>query len=147
MTSTVPEAIRGNQGLVASFTRAAVTKTFDGDLKSFEIGSDDKDDSDLTFLEASQGETKDYKVTTKAVQSTAVGSFWRYVWDDPSTEATVVYGPHGNAVPTPDKPHFLLTLKPSGKPPLGGEAKRAKDRYEWEYEWEVTAGPTLDDGS
>lgn len=141
--STVPEAVRGNAGIVAKFVRGAVTKTYDGDLKAFRITSDDKDDSDLTFLEASTGETKDYKVVVTALQSTALTSLWRDIWDNPGTEVVATYGPYGNAVPSADKPHFLMTLKPNGRPEIGVEAKRAKDRGDFEYTYEVTAGPTL----
>ena len=82
-----------------------------------------------------------------AIQSTAAGSLWRYLWENAGAEIAAVYGPHGNAVAEATKPHFLLTLKPSGKPELGGEAKRTKDRFSFDYEFEVIAGPTLEDGA
>lgn len=145
---TVSTGIRGNAGILATFAiGVAPAKDFEGDVKAFTIDSEDKDDSDLTFEEASTGETKDYKVTVTALQSTAAGSFWRYLWDNPGEEFAVVYGPHGNAVPTADQPHFLMTLKANGRPKIGGEAKRAKDRYDFDYEMEVTSGPTIDDGA
>jgi hypothetical protein len=145
--STVPTGIRGNEGLVAKFTLGATTTEFDGDIKAFNIESENKDDSDLTFLEAASGDSKDYTVKVTALQSTEATSFWRYLWDNPGEEFTVVYGPHGNAVASASQPHFLMTLKADGKPPIGGEAKRGKDRYSFDYEFEVTAGPTLDDGA
>lgn len=145
---TTNTGIRGNAGIVAKFAiGAAPAVDFSGDVKALTIDSDDKDDSDLTFEEAASGETKDYKVTTTALQSTVATSFWRYLWDNPGEEFAVTYGPHGNALPTADKPHFLMTLKANGKPKIGGEAKRAKDRYDFDYEFEVTSGPTLDDGA
>lgn len=146
---TTSTGIRGNAGIVAKFTHGAdPAKEFDGDVKAFTIDSEDKDDSDLTFEEAASGDSKDYKVTVTALQSTAALSFWRFLWDNAGEEVAVVYGPHGNALPTADQPHFLMTLKcPSGKPKLGGEAKRAKDRYDFDTEFEVTSGPTLDDGA
>lgn len=148
MASTTHEGIRGNVGLVAKFAMGAnPAEEFDGDIKAFNIESEDKDDSDLTFLEAASGETKDYTVTVTAIQSTAVGSFWRLLWDNPGEEFAVTYGPHGNAAPTVDKPHFLMTLKNSGRPTIGGEAKRGKDRNDFEHEFEVTSGPTMDDGA
>lgn len=147
MAGTVPTGIRGNEGLLAKFTLGAVTTEFDGDIKKFQIASEDKDDSDLTFLEASTGDSKDYTVVTTALQSTDATSFWRYLWDNPGTEFTVVYGPHGNAVATADQPHFLMTLKSDGKPGIGVEAKRGKERGDFDYTFEVTSGPTLDDGA
>lgn len=143
MTSTVPEGIRGNAGLLFTYDGNG----YDGNVKAVRIKSSDKDDSDLTFLEAASGDTKDYQLAVTAIQSTAVGSLWRTLWENPGDEVPVVYGPHGNAVATADKPHFLMTVKANGRPEIGGEAKRSKDRGEFEYEFEVTAGPTLDDGT
>lgn len=146
--STTSTGIRGNAGIVAKFTLGAGPAVeFDGDVKAFTIDWDDKDDSDLTFLEASGGETKDAKVTITALQSTAALSFWRFCWDNPGQEVAVEYGPHGNAVATAEEPHFLMTLKIPGRPKIGGEAKRAKDRYDFDTECEVLTGPTLDDGA
>ncbi len=148
MVSSVSDGVRGNSGIVAKFTKGADPAIdFDGDIRAFAITPEDKDDDDITFLEAASGETKDYKVTTTAIQSTDADSFWRFLWDNPGDEFTVVYGPHGNAVPTAAKPHFLLTLKANGKPELGNEASLTKKRSTFEYEFEVTAGPTLDDGA
>ena len=56
---------------------------------------------------------------------------------------TAVYGPHGNAAASPTEPHFSMTVKATGKPELGGEAKRSKERFSFDYELEVTAGPTM----
>lgn len=143
---TVSNPIRGNAGLLATFKisgGADPANDFSGDLKAVNITSDDKDDSDLTFEEAAQGETKDYTLEVTALQSTAAGSFWRFLWDNPGGEFDVVYGPHGNAVPSTEQPHFSMTVKASGKPQIGGEAKRAKDRYSFDYELEVLTGPEL----
>lgn len=139
MVSSTSEGIRGNAGIVLTLDG----DPYDGDAKSVVIDSDDKDDSDLTFLEATNGDTKDYKVTVTAIQSTEAGSFWRLLWDNPGAEFETVYGPHGNAVATADKPHFGMTLKANGRPKIGVDAKRAKDRGDFDYEMEVTEGPTL----
>lgn len=133
-----PDPIRGNQGIV--FTLGAVDYT---GVKRVEITSEDKDDSDLTFEEAAEGETKDYRVQVTALQSTAAGSLWVHLWENPSAEETLIYGPHGNAAPSVDQPHFEMTVRATGKPQIGGEAKRTKERYSFEYELEVVSGPTL----
>lgn len=59
----------------------------------------------------------------EAVQSTAIGSLWRLILDNPNRDVPFGYAPHGNAVPTEDEPHFtgILTL-PGGRPALGGAA-------------------------
>lgn len=148
MTGTVPEAIVGNKGIVAKIAvGVGATVDYDGNIKEIKIGSDDKSDSDLTFAEAINGDTKDYKVTIKALASTAVGSFWRLLWDNPGEELAVTYGPHGNAVATADKPHFLFTAKADGRPEVGNTARRTKEREEFEVTLEITDGPTLDDGA
>lgn len=143
-----PDAIVGNVGIVATLALGvAAAVDYSDNIKEVKIGSEDKDDSDLTFAEAIAGDTKDYTVTLKSIASTAVGSLWRLLWDNPGAEFAFVYGPHGNAVPTADKPHFLMTLKADGRPPVGNTAKRAKTREEFEVTLEVTDGPVLDDGT
>lgn len=145
---TVHAGITGNKGLVAKFAiPPAATVEYDGDIKNFRITSEDKDDTDLTFAEAASGDTKDFSVVVTAIQSTEAGSFWMLLWENPGTEFTVIYGPHGNAVASETQPHFLMTLQADGKPEIGGEARRGKDRNDFEYTFEVTSGPTLDDGS
>jgi hypothetical protein len=143
MSSTVHEGLRGNSGLVATFDAAP----YDGDVKAMRLTTEDKDDSDLTFLEAASGETKDYSLTVTAIQSTATGSFWRMVWDDPGGEFAVVYGPHGNAVPSAAQPHFTFTAKATGRPEIGKEASLSKTRADFEYTFDVTSPIVLDDGA
>jgi hypothetical protein len=143
MTSTVPEGIRGNSGIVATFD----ADDLDGNIKAMRLVTEDKDDADLTFAEAASGETKDYKLNVTAIQSTAAGSLWRLVWDEPAGEFAVVYGPHGNAVPTVEKPHFLFTAKAQGRPEIGKEASLSKTRADFEYVFDVTSAIVLDDGA
>ena len=40
-----------------------------------------------------------------------------------------------------------MTVKAVGKPEIGNEARVAKTREEFEYTFDVTAGPTLDTGA
>lgn len=145
MSITAPEAVRGNTGLVAKIGTPA--EDYSNNIKEVSLGSEAKDDSDLTFVEAASGDVDDYTVTLKSIASTAVGSLWRYLWDNPGAEFPFVYGPHGNAVPTEDKPHFLMTLKNNGRPtPPNNTARRSKDRGEFEVELEVIGAIVLDDG-
>lgn len=143
---TVSAGIRGNAGILFTMKKVGdVTAAveYDGDVKAVRITSEDRDDADLTFEEAAAGETKDYTLAVTAIQSTAVGSFWRLLWDNPGEEFDVVYGPHGNAVASTGQPHFGMTVKAAGKPEVGGEANRAKDRFPFDYELEVLSGPDL----
>jgi hypothetical protein len=140
----------GIKGSGAVFTTQAGVEPADDhsdDLKAIRITSEDRDDADLTFAEAASGDLKDFQLVVTAIQSTEVGSLWRELWDGPGEERDVVYGPHGNAVPTATKPHFLMTVKATGKPEVGGEAARKGNRFDFEYTYDVTSGPTLDDGS
>lgn len=144
---SVPAGLRGNTGAHLSLQiGAGPAKLFGDECKSIELQGDNPDDSDLTFLEASTGGAQADKVAIKAIQSTVATSLWRFLWDNPGAEAAVVYGPHGNAVATADKPHFLMTVKLGIRPNIGTEARRSKERAEFETEWEVIDGPTIDDG-
>lgn len=148
MSGTVHAGISGNKGIVAKVALPpAAAIDYDGDIKAMRIVGADKDDADLTFAEAAEGETKDYSLNVTANQSTAVGSFWRLLYANPGAEFTVVYGPHGNVIPTDDEPHFTMTVKANGRPEIGSTARRGKERETFDYVLEVTAGPVLDDGS
>lgn len=145
---SVPDGLRGNTGLHLSLQIGAdPAKLFGDECKSLELQGENPDDSDLTFLEASTGGAQADKVAGSAPQSTVATSLWRFLWDNPGAEAAVVYGPHGNAVPTADKPHFLMTVKLGIRPNIGGEARRSKERQAFEFEWEVLDGPTIDTGA
>lgn len=148
MSGTVHAGITGNVGIVFKLAEGADPAVeYDGDLKNVRITSTDKDDSDLTFAEAATGETKDHTVTVTANQSTAAGSLWKLLWENPAGEFSCTYGPHGNAIATADKPHFTMTLKADGRPEIGVEARRGKERGTFDYTFQVTAGPVLDDGT
>jgi hypothetical protein len=146
--SPVPDALRGNTGVHLSLTLGAgPAKLFGDECKSVLLQGDNPDDSDLTFLEASEGGAQADKVAVKAIQSTVATSLWRFLWENPGAEVAVVYGPHGNAVASADKPHFLMTVKLGIRPNIGGDARRTKERQDFETEWEVIDGPTLDAGA
>lgn len=140
---TVHDGVVGNKGIV--FSLGGVE--YDGDVKKVSILTEDKDESDLTFAEAAAGDLKDFKVGVTANNSTQAGSLWLHLWNAPGGEEACIYGPHGNAIPTADKPHFLMTVKATGKPPIEQEAKATKERSTFDYEFEVTVAPVLDDGS
>lgn len=145
---SVPAALRGNTGLFLTLQKGVdPAKSFGDEVKSCILQGENPDDSDLTFLEASTGGAQADKVAVKSIQSTVAASLWRFLWDNPGQEVAVVYGPHGNAVATADKPHFLMTVKLGIRPAIGGDARRTKERQDFETEWEVIDGPTIDDGA
>lgn len=143
MSTSAPEAVRGNTGLHLLVDG----EQYGQDVKACVLDGEESDDSDLTFLEASLGGAQADSLVITAIQSTKAGSLWRKAWDESGAEVPVVYGPHGNALATADKPHFLMVVKLGLRPRIGGEARRTKERQDFEATWELVEGPTLDDGT
>lgn len=103
--------VRGNINPILTFKIGAGTATsFSDDIKRVALTSDDKDDSDITFYEASLGLAKDYTLELTAVLSFATASFYRYLWTNAGTDVLVTYGPLGNATPSTSQPHFQFTV-------------------------------------
>lgn len=151
MTVSASEAVRGNAGILLKLDLdqegVGPAVEFAGDVKAVDLTPEDRDDSDVTFAEAAAGDVAVTTMNVTAIQSTKAGSLWRFCWDNAGAEVGVTYAPHGNTTPTADKPHFLSVVKLGNRPKIGGEARRAKDRYDFEAAWEVLDGPTLDDGA
>lgn len=141
------EGIKGAGAVFTTQDGVEAAKDHSDDLKAIRITSEDRDDADLTFAEAAAGDLKDFQLVITALQSTEADSLWRELWDDPGGERDVVYGPHGNAVPTATKPHFTFTVKHTGKPEIGGEAARKGNRFDFEYTYDVVGSVVLDDGA
>lgn len=141
---TTSTGIRGNEDILAEFTVGeGPAVDFHGDIKKVEIAYADKDDADLTFEEAASGATQDATVKVTSIASLDATSFWRWCWDNAGAEVELLYGPRGNAVASAEKPHFAMTIKVPGKPAVSQEAKRTKERSEFEMEFEVLTGPDL----
>lgn len=101
----------------------------------------------LTFEDAAGGDAgRQWFFTLAAVQSTATGSFWRYLWENTGETVAFTYAPHGNEVATADEPHFIGTCKIGPKPSIGGEASRTAP-YTFETRLDVETGPTMDTGA
>ncbi|GAA2082192.1 hypothetical protein GCM10009840_17860 [Pseudolysinimonas kribbensis] len=116
-----------------------------GDLSSWKISNDDADKDVTTFEDAAAGGSKQFKLTGTAIQSTASGSFWRYVWENTGVDAAFTIAPHGNETATADQPHVIGTLTIGAKPDLGGDA--GNGAYTFDFEFLVVGTPTLDSGS
>lgn len=143
---TVPEyTITGNEGLFITLQLAANPATeLDGNIKNARITSEDKDD--LTFAEIKSGDIKNSFLNLTAIQSLAVGSLWRLLWENPGAEFNVVLGFRGNEIATEDEPHVLGVVKAAGRPEIGGEARTGRERQDFEYVLEFVDGPELDEG-
>lgn len=136
--------LRGKTGLVLTFKVGAATAVAYGDdVKSWELTSDDADDKDLTFYEASQGLTAEFTLALTAISSTDTGSLWRFFWDNPGKDITVIVGPHGNAVPSATKPHFSFVANTGRKPAISNEARTTNEGAEFEQELSVVGDVTL----
>lgn len=129
--------LRGNEGFYLTLESAGDVSPFvaGDDVKSFEVSSDDKDDSDLTFFEAASGATKEYTVSLTAVVSFDATSLWSYLWDNQGEEVEIVLGPKGNALPSSTKPHFLGDSKINGKPTFANEARTSQEGAEFTVEF------------
>jgi hypothetical protein len=143
----VPEnTVVGNKGLFITLKLAADPAVeLDGNIKNARITNEDKDD--LTFAEVKSGDVKNSFLNLTAIQSTAVGSLWRLLWDNPGAEFACVVGFHGNEVATEDEPHVIGIVKAAGRPEIGGETRTSRERQDFEYVLEWTDGPTLDEGA
>lgn len=117
------------------------------DATSVVLDNEEKESDVLTFEDAAGGDAgRQWFFTISAVQSTATGSFWRYLWENTGEVVPFTYAPHGNETATAEQPHFLGTCKIGPKPTVGGDASRTAE-YVFETRLDVETGPTLDEGA
>lgn len=132
---TVSTRLKGNEGFHLTLKEGAGAATILGDdCKSYEVTSEDKDDSDLTFAEAKEGQTKVETLSLTGIVSFDVGSLWTYLWDNRGKTVAVVIAPKGNPAPAAGKPHFTGTGKLNGRPMFGNEARTSQEGAEFTYE-------------
>lgn len=142
------QRLRGNQGFylalkeVDSVDPATV---LGDDCKSWEITSDDKDDSDLTFYEAQQGNIKEYTLNLTAIVSFDATSLWRYLWEHPGKDVMVTLGPKGNAIADTGKPVFTFTVNTGAKPTLQNEARTTNEGADFEHAMLASTDLAMDD--
>jgi hypothetical protein len=138
--------LRGKSGLIWSLKigTGGTGTNYGDDVKKVEMGSDDADDSNVTFYEVAQGLSKVYSFTVTAVTSYATGSLYMYLWNNPGAQFTLDYAPEGNATATTAKPHIAATLAATGKPIYDLEANLdANYGAEFEYTFNVVGDLTL----
>jgi len=133
----VSTRLKGNEGFYLTFEDVGAVSPFvaGDDVKSYEVTSEDKDDSDLTFREAQDGATKEYTLSVTAIVSFDTTSFWSYLWENAGEDVEVVIGPKGNEAPTATKPHFVGTGKLNGKPTFANEARTSQEGAEFTFEF------------
>lgn len=130
---------------------AALALSFGGtdywaDATSVTLENEEASSDVTTFADAAAGGARQFFFNVSAIQSTAAGSFWRYVWDNTGNSVAFRYAPHGNATATADQPHYLGTAKVGPKPTLGGEAG-ANTTFTFEVRFDVEGVPTPDYGA
>jgi len=109
------------------------------DCTSILLTSEDADNDTVTFCEVGTG-GKTWKFEVEAIQSTAAGSLWNYLWTSAGTlNVAYIYAPHGNATASTTQPHFTGNVDLPGKPDIGGEADTT---YTFSIEIPCTAEPT-----
>jgi hypothetical protein len=132
--------IKGN-ALALSFAGTE----FWADHTKYELYPEEASSDVTTFADAAEGGGSAWKLDLAAIQSTMVGSFWRYVWANTGNVVAYRIAPHGNESASADQPHFLGTVKIGRKPKLGGEAS-ADGEFDFEVTWDVQEEPTMDTG-
>lgn len=133
---TTSQRLRGKEGFYLSITPVDDGDPFvngGDDTKAWEVSSEDRDDSDLTFWEAAQGAIKDYALDLTAIVSFDATSLWMWLWKHPGTEVDIVLGPKGNAVAAPGKPTFTFTANTGAKPGLSNEARTTNEGAPFEH--------------
>lgn len=133
------------KGTKLKLSLGAPAVDFWADLSTWKITNADASSDVTTFEDAASGGKKEYRLTGSAIQSTATGSFWRYVWANTGAEVAFTIAPHGNEVATAEQPHAIGMVTVGAKPDLGGDA--GNGAYVFDFEWVITGTPTLDDGS
>lgn len=101
--------LRGNVNPIFTIKIGAGAATsYADDLKTYEIVSANKPDSDLTFAEAAAGQGYQWSFKIKLVASYIANSLYAALQDNRGKAAVLTLGPWGNATPTATQPHFQL---------------------------------------
>jgi hypothetical protein len=119
---------------------------FWADHTKYELDNEAADGGKTTFADAAAGGGRQFFLSLAAIQSTQAASFWRFAWANTGNVVAYRLAPHGNAVASPDEPHFVGTVKIGAKPKIGGEASEDGE-FDFEIRWDCQEEPTLDVGT
>lgn len=133
-------------------TRALVLRVngqdYTGTVSNVRVMAGDKDTDFVSYLEASQGGAREYKLALTLKQDTSATALWYLIWGSAGTDVATEVWPNGyNAgVATTTYPKITGTVtitEPDGDL-LGGEANKSTTaRQKVDVEWTYTAKPTL----
>ena len=120
---------------------------FTDSVSNVRIIAGDKDTDFMSFLEASTGGAREYKLALTLKQDTGTASLWYYAWSQAGTDVAADVWPNGGGVTpsasTPKVSGTVTIVEPDGDF-LGGEANKSNTAvFTTEVEWTYTAKPTL----
>ena len=126
-------------------TLDVVGTPFTAQVSDVRIVSGAADSDFVSFADAANGGSREYKLKFVAVQDPATGTLWDKVWTAAGTTIAAVIKPAGGAATaTPAQPHFtgnVVITEPDGDL-LGGEANASTtSKFTFECEWVYTAKP------
>ncbi|MFD1505261.1 hypothetical protein FE374_09370 [Georgenia yuyongxinii] len=100
-------------------------------------------DADRTYVPLLAGgyrAREEWFFDVSAIQSTAPGSFWTFLFDHAGEMHPFGYAPHGNPIPTVDEPHFTGIVQMPARPSLGGAAS-PDGEYSFDARLFIISGP------
>ena len=104
------------------------------------LDNEDADADTTTFADVISGNDETWFLQVAGVPDYGPGTWWSLLWEQPPYEP-IPYQlrPWGNAVPTPEKPHFTGECTVDRLPPIGGDAATI-----WKFDTRLTctARPT-----
>lgn len=117
-----------------------VSFTVDGEERKYEVdsvvlGHVASEDDFVSFGDAADGGSFEYRLTVRAHQSIDPLSFHGFLRENRGETVDFVFAPEGNAVPSTTQPHVTGSIKLGyGLPEVGGES--SVDGATWTFEME-----------
>lgn len=133
-------------------TRALVLRVngqdYTSSVSNVRVTAGDKDTDFMSYLEASQGGAREYKLSLTLKQDTSATALWYLMWSSAGSDVPVEVWPNGynGGVQTTTYPKLTGTctvVEPDGDF-IGGEANKSTTaRQTVSVEWTFTAKPSL----
>jgi hypothetical protein len=120
---------------------------YNAEVTSAKFTTDDKASGDVSFLEAREGGSKEYKLALKFFQDPSTTTLWDKVWSAAGTTVPIVVWPNGKPVgggADATHPSFsadVVISEPSGDLLGGDAASDTTVRWVTEVSWVCLAKP------